>query len=293
MAGKTPTTTPKWLDLLSNPRVSQAMGRLVRLRAPKPVLQAAIRTFCRIYGVELAEAERSLSDFATFQEFFTRRLKPGARAVEMAADLLPSPADGVLSITGSLANDTLIQAKGIEYTLDALLGGKEDADPYRGGSYAVVYLAPKNYHRVHSPWQGEIVRWRYVAGPLYPVNQMGIQHVPGLFARNERIIGHCHTEFGPAALIMVGATCVGHMRVCFSDLATNEGKPTTELTALTPPVSQTRGDEFGVFEMGSTVVLVFANPAVAAHLAVPSPVLQGQGILRISATSHSEPRHGG
>ncbi len=293
MAGNT-QTTPKWLDLLSNPQVSQAMGRLVRLRAPKPVLQAAIRTFCKIYDVDLGEAERSLSDFATFQEFFTRRLKPGAREVDHSAGVLPSPSDGVLSISGSLANDTLIQAKGIDYTLDALLGGKEDADPYRGGSYAVVYLAPRNYHRVHSPWQGEIVQWRYVAGPLYPVNRLGIEKVPGLFARNERIIGHCQTEFGPAALIMVGATCVGHMRVCFTDLATNEGKPTSALTTLSAPVSQARGDEFGVFEMGSTVVLVFADPNVTPLLSVPSPVAQGQGILRISATaSTSEPRHGG
>ncbi len=293
MAGKPQTKPPKWLNLLSDPRVSQAMGRLVRLRAPKPVLQAAITAFCKIYSVDLTEAERSLADFATFQEFFTRRLKADARPVEPGLGVLPSPADGVLSIAGSLATDTLIQAKGIDYTLDALLGGKEDADPYRGGSYAVVYLAPNNYHRVHSPWQGEIVKWRYIAGPLYPVNRLGIQHVPGLFARNERIIGHCHTEFGPAALIMVGATCVGHMRVCFSDLCTNEGKATTDLNTLTPPVSQSRGDEFGVFEMGSTVVLVFANPDVEALVPVPSPVLQGQGVLRVSATaSSSEPRHG-
>lgn len=293
MAGTPRSKTPIWLDLLSRPQVSQAMGRLVRLRAPKPVLQAAIRSFCKLYGVDLAEAERSLADFATFQEFFTRRLKAGARPVEALAGLLPSPADGVLSMTGSLAHDTLIQAKGIDYTLDALMGGKEDADPYRGGSYAVVYLAPKNYHRVHSPWQGDIMRWRYIAGPLYPVNRMGIQHVPGLFARNERIIGHCETEFGPAAFIMVGATCVGHMRVCFSDLCTNEGKPTTELTALTPPFSQSRGDEFGVFEMGSTVVLVFANANVAPALPVPSPVMQGQGILNIATTTSTrESRHG-
>jgi phosphatidylserine decarboxylase len=292
-------TTPKWLDLLSHPAVSQTMGKLVRVRAPKPVLQAAIRGFCKLYGADPSEAERPLEDFATFQEFFTRRLKPGMRQIEGAGNLLPSPADGILSITGSLANDTLIQAKGIDYTLDALMGGKEDADPYRGGSYAIVYLAPKNYHRVHSPWDGEIERWRHIAGPLYPVNPTGIAKVPGLFARNERIIGHCQTEFGPAALIMVGATCVGHMRVCFTDLCTNEGRPTSELTTLESPMHQSRGDEFGVFEMGSTVVLVFANPDVQPALTVPSPVLQGQGILRISApTSHpgsssGRSRHGG
>lgn len=275
--------TPVLLDLLSRPQVSQAMGRLVRLRPPRPVLQAAIHGFCKVYGADPSEAERPVADFATFQEFFTRRLKPGMRPVDQATGILPSPADGVLSVCGQLHNDTLIQAKGIDYSLDALLGGKEDADPYRGGSYAVVYLAPKNYHRVHSPWQGEITRWRYVPGPLYPVNSMGIQHVPGLFAKNERIIGHCQTEFGPAALIMVGATCVGHMRVAFTDLATNEGQPGSGLRNLDPGFAQSRGDEFGVFEMGSTVVLVFANPNVVPMLTVPSPVLQGQGILKVGA----------
>ena len=277
---------PLWLDLLSRPEVSRAMGRLVRVQAPRPVLLAAIRAFCKLYGADPSEAERPLHEFATFQEFFTRRLKADARSIERDPRLVPSPADGVLSVFGTLENDTLIQAKGIHYTLDALLGGKEDADPYRGGSYAVVYLAPKNYHRVHSPWQGEIVRWRHIAGPLYPVNAVGIQRVPGLFARNERIVGHCQTEFGPAAILMVGATCVGHMRVAFSDLASNEGRPTAALTPLSPYFGQSRGDEFGVFEMGSTVVLVFARPDIAPCLDVPSPVRQGQGILRVPERAH-------
>lgn len=272
---------PIWLDVLSHPQVSRTMGHLVRVRAPKPVLQAAIRTFARVYGADLTESERPLTDFASFQEFFTRRLKPGARQVETAQTLIPSPADGILSVFGKLENDTLVQAKGIDYTLDSLLGGKRDADPYRGGSYAVVYLAPKNYHRVHSAWQGDIVKWRYLPGALYPVNAMGIKHVHGLFSRNERIVGHCQTEFGPAALVMVGATCVGHMRVAFTETRANAGHRASGLVDLQPTVAQSRGDEFGVFEMGSTVVLIFADPNVAPVLPVPSPVLQGQAILEL------------
>lgn len=273
--------TPLWLNLLSNPRVSQAMGHLVRTRAPRPVLKAAIRTFCRAYRVDLGEAERSLDQFDTFQDFFTRRLRPGARPIETAAGVMPSPSDGTLSAFGPLGRGTLIQAKGVEYTLDALLGGSEDADPYRGGSYAVVYLAPSNYHRVHSPWNGDIVRWRYVPGALYPVNAMGIQHVHGLFARNERIIAHCDTEFGPAALIMVGATCVGHMRVCFTDLACNEDKPGSGLQDLQPPMTQARGDETGVFEMGSTVVLVMARDDLEPVGPLPRAVRMGAPLLQV------------
>ena len=276
---------PSWLQVLSEPKVSQAMGRLVRTRPPRPLLQAAIRVFSKAYGVDLGEAERGIDEFSTFQEFFTRRLKAGQRPVEGDADILPSPCDGVLSAFGPLGRGTLIQAKGVEYSLDALLGGSEDADAYRGGSYAVVYLAPHNYHRVHSPWRGDIVRWRYVPGALFPVNRIGLQHVHGLFARNERIVAHCQTEFGPAALIMVGATCVGHMRTCFTDLGTNEGKPGSGLKTLQTQVHQARGDEFGVFEMGSTVVLVFARPELQPMGRIPMTVRMGAPLLRCVAAT--------
>ncbi|MBM4342411.1 MAG: phosphatidylserine decarboxylase [Deltaproteobacteria bacterium] len=271
---------PKWLDLLATPQVSQTMGKLVGARAPKPILKAAIRTFARAYKVDLDEAAEPIESFDTFQAFFTRKLKAGARPVEQAADVLPSPADGVLSAFGTLESSTLIQAKGVEYTLDALLGGSDDADPYRNGCYAVVYLAPNNYHRVHTPWRGTVARWRYLPGALYPVNQMGLRHVHGLFARNERIVGHCETEFGPAALVMVGATCVGHMRVAFTDLACNEGHPGSGLRPCAPLLATERGDEFGVFEMGSTVVLVMQRRDLRPALAVPSPIRMGEAMLR-------------
>lgn len=279
------TQPPAWLTLLAHPRVSQAMGTLVRTRAPKPMLLAAIRAFCKVYGVDVSEAERAVEDFESFQAFFTRRLKAGARPIEMAPDVVPSPVDGVLSACGPLGRGTLIQAKGIEYSLDALLGGSEDADPYRGGTYVVGYLAPKNYHRVHSAWRGDIVRWRYLPGALYPVNRMGIERVHGVLARNERVVAHCETEFGPAAMVMVGATCVGHMRVCFTDLCANEGRPGSGVRTLDDPIAQARGDEFGVFEMGSTIVLVFARPDLEAVQPVPFPVRVGEPILRIRKPS--------
>ncbi|MSP93018.1 MAG: phosphatidylserine decarboxylase [Myxococcales bacterium] len=276
-----PTQPPAWLDLLSHPRVSQAMGVVVRVRPPRPVLKAAIHMFSKTYGVNLAEAERPVSDYDSFQAFFTRRLKPGLRPIDAEVGVVPSPCDGVLSACGPLGRGTLIQAKGVEYTLDALLGGSLDADPYRGGTWAVGYLAPKNYHRVHSPWRGRIVRWRYLPGALYPVNRLGLDHVHGVFARNERLVAHCETEFGPAALVMVGATCVGHMRVCFTELCANEGQPGSGLCTLEPPLDQARGDEFGVFEMGSTVVLVFANPGLEAVPSVPASVRVGEAFLRM------------
>lgn len=271
---------PLWLTALGNPKVSQTMGKLVQLRPPKPLLGAAIRLFSKVYGADVSEAERAIGDFDSFQDFFTRRLKPNARPIEQAPDLMPSPVDGVLSAFGPLGRGTLIQAKGIEYSLDDLLGGAEDAEPYRNGMYAVAYLAPKNYHRVHTGWQGAIARWRYLPGALFPVNQWGIKYVDGLFARNERVLAHCDSEFGPLAMVMVGATCVGHMRVCFTNMAANEGHPDSGLCTLSPPLHQARGDEFGVFEMGSTVVLLFARSDISPVVTVPSPIVMGQAILR-------------
>jgi phosphatidylserine decarboxylase len=272
---------PRWLEAVSRPAVSQIMHRIVTLRPPKPVLGVAIRTFSKIYGVELDEAAKNVSEFDSFQAFFTRTLRPGARPIAMAPDRMPSPADGMFSAFGPLHEGRLVQAKGVEYALDALLGDSAEADPYRLGSYAVVYLAPNNYHRVHCPWQGKLTHWRYVPGALYPVNSIGLRHVPGLFARNERIIGHFDSEFGRVAMIMVGATFVGHMSVAFADVRSNVGQPGSGNVPTAPPMPFERGDEFGVFEMGSTVVMVFDRADMEPDMVLGSAVRVGESMLRI------------
>jgi len=269
------------LDALSKPAVSRTIGRLVRLPLPRPVMWTVGTTFAKVFGADLSESADPTTSFPTFQAFFTRRLKLGARPISQDPRALPSPADGVLSMHGSLARGTLVQAKGIDYALDALLGSGDDARPYRGGTYAVVYLAPKNYHRVHAPWRGEVSSWRYIPGPLYPVNRLGIEHVPGVFARNERFVAHCMTEVGRAALIMVGATCVGHMKMSFTDLASNEGHAASGLVRMARPWAHERGDEFGVFEMGSTVVLCFERADVTPLGGLPHVVKVGEGVLSI------------
>ncbi len=271
---------PSWLRAVSDPRVSRVMHKVVTWQPPKPVLGAAIRTFSRAWGVELHEAERPVDDYVSFQDFFTRTLKEGARPIAQERDVVASPADGKLSAFGPLGDGRLVQAKGVEYALDALLGDSADADPYRHGSYAVVYLAPNNYHRVHVPLRGTLTHWRYIPGALYPVNKIGLSNVPGLFARNERIVGHIDSELGKVGVIMVGATFVGHMKVAFTDLATNAGAPASGRVAPESPVAFERGDEFGVFEMGSTVVLVFDRDDIEPTVPLGSAVRMGQAILR-------------
>lgn len=280
MSGR--SAPPIWLRAIAKPRLSRVMHTIVTTQLPKPVLGAAIRTFSKVYGVDLDEAAQPVSAFDDFQSFFTRELKEGLRPVEQDVGLMPSPADGTLSAFGPLGEGRLVQAKGVEYSLDALLGDSADADVYRGGSYAVVYLAPYNYHRVHCPWKGELVSWRYLPGALYPVNAVGLRHVPGLFAQNERIIGHFDTEFGKAALIMVGATFVGHMTVGFADVKSNHGLPPSGLVSLDSPVAMSRGDEFGVFEMGSTVVLVMERPGFEPAMPLGQAIRMGQPALRIA-----------
>lgn len=277
MASKGP---PTWLELIARPQLSKVMHRLVTARTPGPILRYATRTFSRIYGVEVDEAEQPIDRYETFQAFFTRRLKPGLRPIVTDADTVPSPADGRLSAFGKLGHGTLVQAKGVEYSLDALLGASADAEPYRGGSYAVVYLAPYNYHRVHTMCAGKLTHWRYVPGALYPVNRLGIEHVPGLFARNERIIGHFDSEFGRCALVMVGATFVGHMTVAFADIASNAGQPASGRVDLSAPVELQRGDEFGVFEMGSTVVMVFDRDDLEPAITLGDAIRVGEPALR-------------
>lgn len=275
-------TPPTWLELIARPKLSQVMHRLVTSRPPKPILKFAISTFCKAYNVEIEQAEQPVTDYETFQKFFTRRLKPGLRPFDKDKAVVPSPADGTLSAFGQLGEGTLVQAKGVQYSLDALVGNGVDADDYRGGSYAVVYLAPHNYHRVHTPCDGQLTHWRYLPGALYPVNKTGLKHVPGLFARNERVIGHFDSEFGKCAVIMVGATFVGHMTLAFADHATNVNQPGTGRVDLKPAVKMGRGDEFGVFNMGSTVVLLFDNPNLEPAMALGSSILAGQAALRVN-----------
>ena len=272
---------PIWLRILARPGLSRVIGRLVRWRAPGLVLRAAIRWFSRLYGVELQEARLPIEAYDCFQSFFTRELAEGLRPIDGEPSRMPSPCDGVLSVFGGLGQGVLVQAKGIEYSLDALLGDAPDADPYRGGGYAVVYLAPHNYHRVHAPWRGELTHWRYLPGDLYPVNATGVSRVPALFARNERIVGHFETEFGKAAMIMVGATCVGHMTVSFADVAANAGHPASGRVTLSEPVHFERGDEFGVFQMGSTVVLVFERSDFELVGALGGEVSLGEAVLSL------------
>ena len=229
-----------------------------------------IRRFVARYGVNMAEAaEPDIAAYASFNDFFTRALKPGARP--LAASDLVSPVDGAISQFGAIAGDQIYQAKGHHYSTAALVGGDAAlAARFQGGHFATLYLSPKDYHRIHMPCAGKLVRMIHVPGDLFSVNPTTARGVPGLFARNERVVCVFDGEHGPWVLVLVGATIVGSMATAWHGIV-NPPRPGTvrDWRYDQRDVRLAQGDEMGRFLLGSTVVLLFPrgplkfNPAWA------------------------------
>ena len=213
--------------------------------------------FLKLYCVDMAEAADSDPyRYASFNEFFTRALKDGARPVARDADAIASPVDGCVSESGEIDRDLLLQAKGRRYRLNDLLAAQSWASRFEGGSFATIYLAPFNYHRIHMPLRGTLRDTVYVPGRLFSVNGVTAQHVPRLFARNERVLTLFDTEFGQFALVLVGALNVGSMATVWAgDITPAAHRVVTRIPAA--PVVLDKGAELGRFNMGSTVILLF------------------------------------
>lgn len=248
--------------LLPHHLLSAVMYRITRseVRWFKNLL---IRKVIRLYGVDMDEAmEPNPTAYASFNHFFTRALLPNARPLDPNPDAILCPADGALSQAGPIENGRIFQAKGHDYSLLELLGGdREWSERFAGGSYATIYLSPRDYHRVHMPVTGALKRMLHVPGRLFSVNPVTTRLVPCLFARNERVVSLFETEQGPVAVILVGAIFVSSMDTVWAGSITPgrrdrvrswdyEGEQAVELD---------RGAEMGRFNMGSTVVLLFGK----------------------------------
>ncbi len=232
------------------------MGRLAELRGPTPCIEAAIDTFVRAYGVDLSEAITPDEGYRSFDEFFTRRLKPGARPLAQDVRAVLCPADGRVEDFGRITADGSLEVKGKPYTVKELLGDSLEAERYEGGQYAIVYLSPRDYHRVHAPVSGAVDRVRYIPGTLFPVNQIGLDHVPQLFARNERVaIVQETATHGEVTTLMVGAIGVGRIGLAFDDLLTNVGQAPGIRHYDGAGAMLERGQELGVFHLGSTAIV--------------------------------------
>ena len=287
--------------LLPQHPLSRLVHRLARSRFP-PLSRALISAFMRGFHPDLSDAlQPDPKSYPSFNAFFTRALRPGARPVSAEAGAVISPVDGTVSQIGRIQGSQLLQAKGRNYTLEALLGGnRELAARFRDGSFATLYLAPFNYHRIHMPLDGTLVGARFVPGRLFSVNAVTAAAVPELFAINERVICHFVGERGAGAafdfvLVLVGALFVGSIEtVWHGEVTPGGGRRMIDLPldAARAPLALARGAELGRFNMGSTVILL-----LPAGLSTWRPELVPGAPVRCGATlahpgAHSGPPHG-
>lgn len=268
-------------------RLMSSLARALAYSERPGVSRWLIDTVTRKFGVDLGEAANSdPRSYPTFNAFFTRALKPGARVPDPDPRVLLMPADGRISQCGPIRDGEIFQAKGQSFTATELLGGDEAAAaPFRDGVFATVYLSPKDYHRVHMPWAGTLRETVHVPGRLFSVGPDAVRNVPRLFARNERLVCHFDTEFGPMAMVMVGALLVSGVETVWSGVEIPRyGDIVTTKDYRGETVTLERFAEMARFNYGSTVI-VLLPPGVAAldpGLGAETAVRLGQALARRS-----------
>ncbi len=262
--------------------LSRTAGMLADCKQ-KQVKDTFINWFINRYNVNMSEAAKEKSsDFACFNDFFTRELKPGLRPVAKGKNIIACPVDGAISQLGEIQHGKIFQAKGQQFSLIDILGGDvARAKPFMGGKFATIYLSPKDYHRIHMPFAGTLREMVYVPGDLFSVNPVTAENVPDLFSRNERLVAIFDTEMGPMAMILVGAMIVAAIETAWSGQVAppvRKLKVTEYPAEPTNPVHLKKGEEMGRFKLGSTVVLAFPENAVdfAEELMAGSAVRMGQ-----------------
>lgn len=256
--------------------MSRTMGKITASRFSR----LAIKRYIRHYNIDLASVEKPVEQYRTLKEFFSRRLKPEARPIAMGECAIVSPVDGTVSQLGDINQGTMIQAKGKQYSVaDLLAEDAEQAKRFYGGKFITIYLSPRDYHRIHMPVTGTLVKYTYVPGRLYPVNQIGVQHVDRLFARNERLITYVETDnMGCVAVVKVGALFVGSVKVSYNTATTNVKNGRHYSDKIAEAATYEKGQELGWFEFGSTVILVFERGDIewAADVREGSTLRMGQ-----------------
>lgn len=252
----------------------------------KPLKNLLIMSIGAAAGVDWSESKlKNLSDFESFNDFFTRELAPGARPQNPDPKGFNSPCDGVISECGRFTGDRLLQAKGRYYGLNDLLANDPSAAAFRNGFFHTIYLAPHNYHRVHMPRAGHLQRMIHVPGRLFTVSPRAAHHLPGLFTRNERVISIFETAYGPMAIVLVGALMVGGMETVWAGrVKPVRGRRVAVGDWSRRDIRLEKGDEMGRFNMGSTVILIQPPNAVSAlgDFKAGDPVIVGQVLGKLA-----------
>lgn len=247
--------------------LSRLVGKFAAAEAGS-LTTAAIKLFIKRFNVDMSEAlHPEPTHYKTFNEFFTRPLAPEARHIAEGDEVLIHAVDGAVSQFGDIQQDSIFQAKGHNYSLTTLLGGKPKlAKPFKDGKFATVYLAPKDYHRIHMPIDGTLTDMVYVPGDLFSVNPLTAQNIPGLFARNERVIAFFDTPVGKMAMVLVGATIVASIETVWSGTVTPPAGKNVQHWQYDKDseasVILKKGDEMGRFKLGSTIVVCFEKDSI-------------------------------
>lgn len=278
------------MPLLPKGGLSRGVGHLVHMKIPGPIGRKSVEWFAKYYNIDLSEAEFPIDRYGSIGELFTRRLKPGARPIEAGA---VHPADSVISEAGVIQGKSLMQAKGRMYSLAELLHSEKWAGVFEGGTFFTYYLCPTDYHRVHAPVGGNVVWSCHIPGEFWPVNAWSVNAVDRLFAVNERVAAVFETPQGRVAVVMVAATNVGDIGVAFDEeIATNSPLAfEARERVYDPPKAMAKGDEFGVFRMGSTVIVLYEKNMIPSEICesmLGQRVRVGQTLTALMATSSVE-----
>jgi phosphatidylserine decarboxylase len=271
-------------SILPQRLLSRLVHALMRIRAA-PVKNVQIAIVGGLAGVDWSESKhKSASNFETFNDFFTRELARGARPLDRDPQSLVSPCDGRISQCGRITTDRILQAKGHHYTIRALLANDPASVEFNNGFFHTIYLAPRDYHRVHMPMDGRLQRMIHVPGRLFSVSPATVRGVPDLFARNERVACVFETSHGPLALVLVGAMLVSSMETVWSGTVTPPyGRKITRGDWSRRDIRLQRGDEMGRFNMGSTVIMLVPPTTISAlyNYGPDDIVLMGQKLARL------------
>ncbi len=257
-------------------QLSRVVGKLAASEHPI-IKNTVIQAFKAQYGIDMSIAEQSNAlKFKSFNEFFTRSLKQGARQIDPDPHSIVSPADGAISQLGKIEEGDIFQAKGQSFSVEKLIADPQLAEPFKNGHFATVYLSPKDYHRVHMPFAGTLTETLYVPGELFSVNQTTAENIPGLFARNERMVCLFDTELGRMAVVLVGAMIVAGIET----VATGKVKPTGRLELNQHNLFLEKGAELGRFYLGSTAVILFEQDKMQwdAMFKANSVVVMGEAL---------------
>jgi phosphatidylserine decarboxylase len=263
--------------------LSGMIGWGSRRKLPRPIQVSLLRSYARAYGLDCTEAEHPIEHYPSLHAFFTRRLAPGARTIPTDENAIVAPSDGAVCEAGLATAGKLLEAKGSAFSLQALLADDALAARLVDGPYLVIYLSPRDYHRVHFPASGKVVAWSHIPGKLFPVGSRSVKRECGLFAKNERFVTVVDSPLGRYAVVMVAAVGVGHVTASYDpEVATHGGgfaNGSVRRKTFAPPLAIERGQELGIFNLGSTTITIFEPGRVElselvadAHIRMGTPV---------------------